>query len=105
MGGLFFSRLSKTHARQPAPPEIPRPRERPGRDDRGERLPARGPVGGDRGKERRTFLLGAAARAGKARLPPPARIRAGAGMKFGVDRLLEDRALRGRLAGRRVALL
>src|SRR5262249_21816407 len=43
--------------------------------------------------------------AGAARLPSRRRVRAGARMRFGIDRLLEDAALRKPLAGRRVALL
>src|SRR5262245_53379215 len=76
--------------------------------------------GGDRRSERRAFLLGAQASTGQTRFSSPRFLRAEAGftdaanpkqtshgkaMKFGIDRLLEEPALRKPLAGRRIALL
>ena len=73
------------------------------------RLAAR-PFGGDRGRATAANPTGRGASAGQARLPSPrllcARTAATeARMKFGIDRLLADPALRAPLAGRRVALL
>src|SRR5262249_23897463 len=60
---------------------------------------------GDGGGGRDRFVLGGAASRASPRFPPPRRLRAGARLKFGVDRLLEERALQKRLKGRRLALL
>src|SRR5687768_12863652 len=60
---------------------------------------------GGRRRGRGAFVLGAPASARQARLPPSRRLRPGARLKLGIDRLLEERALQKRLKGRRVALL
>src|SRR6266478_2859307 len=64
----------------------------------------------DRGNERPYVLLGAGASAGQGRLPSSRLFCARtlpslATMKFGIDRLIAEPALRAPLAGRRVALL
>src|SRR5439155_18880709 len=63
-----------------------------------------------RGRRRlsgRAILLGAGPSAGQARFPPPGRFhhRPACPMKLGIERLIEEPALRKPLAGRRVALL
>src|SRR5438128_10802871 len=60
---------------------------------------------GHRADGRGHFVLGAAPPARQARLSPSASLRPGARLKFGIDRLLEERALQKRLRGRRLALL
>src|SRR6185436_9796220 len=88
-----------------APPAVSRQPARSGGHDRGEGAREDRPLRGDRRKERRAVLLGAAPSARRAGFPPPARVRDGARVKFGIERLLEDHALRSRLGGKRVALL
>src|SRR4051812_5993861 len=68
------------------------------------------PIGSDRRPERRRVLLGPGASARQAGLPSCRRFRARifsgrAVMKFGIDRLIAEPALRAPLKGRRVALL
>src|SRR6185295_8663981 len=66
---------------------------------------ARGTVRGHRRAGRGALLLGARASGAASRLPPSRRVRAGDRLNFGIDRLLEERALQKRLKGRRLALL
>src|SRR4051794_1888208 len=66
---------------------------------------ARGTVRGHRSAGRDALLLGARASWTAPGLPPSRRLLAGDRLIFGIDRLLEDRALQKRLMGRRLALL
>ena len=59
----------------------------------------------DRRRYRSALLLGPEASAGQSGFPPSRGVRSGTRMKFGIDRLLQDPALRKPLAGCRVALL